>query len=537
MSQLRSKKFKLFSSYWPETTVLLIGAITQTVFMKLVAFGGGYDTASYLAVGRMYARLPYEMWSIKYYYPPGQPMIFWLTGVTNFGSLTAYGVLIWLCGATFPLLIFKILESISKKLAFVTSVLFALLFQNAMFSKDLMPHYLGGYTILLFMFFVMRFGISPNLPFHLGRSYFLGTLLTISYLIRPSNLYVGLLGFALYYLVIQGNLKANYRRHMMVTSSLLVPFLLLNLSLMALRPSEPNQELSKVSVTQNQGAFTMFQGMYTGGTLSYQKPAINIYCGNATKKIYTITENYIRGLSYPDSPVFSKYIESSNEKAVQGVLKDWWQTQTNQEYFYYINWALESELTYEQKDRLLSRSIIENIKCEPIAFVRYASTNTLAAIKGEIWNYGERDGKGLFYKDSKWVANYGPQPKGFFEKVSVPAFEDSLISDYSNVSKNSARIKFLEVAINLGIKTYPWINLFAFLGLFLTKGRSRKYILLFLSIAIGNFIVSALCVPLQLRYYYPSAPFLFMAGLITIYTLFNKVHSSLQIRRQGISVQ
>jgi hypothetical protein len=522
--QLRSKIKNFFSSYWLEAIILSVGALSQTIFMKLVSFGGGYDTASYLAIGRMYARLPYDMWSIKYYYPPGQPLIFWLTGVTNFGSLSAYGVLVWLCGATYPLLIFKMLESISRKFAFFAAFLFTIQFQNSLFSKDLMPHYLGGFTLLLFMFFVLRSELSPRLPLNMGRGYFLGFLLTISYLIRPSNLYVGLLGFCIYYIFFQGNLKTNYRRHLAVTSGLVVPFLLLNLSLITLRPMEPNQELSKVSVTQNQGAFTMFQGIYIGGTLSYEKPAINVNCGSATKEIFSITENYLDRLIYPDSPVFNSYLNSNREIAIRGVLRDWWQIQGYQPYFYYINWALESQLTYEQKDQLLVRSIIENIRCEPLAFAKYVFVNTMGALKGEIWNYGEHKNKGFFYRDSNWVANYDPQPRGFFGNVSEPAFEDNLFSDFANLTKNAARIEFLEEKINTGIKMFPWINLFAFLGLFFTRGRARKLVVLFLGIAISNFMVAAICFPLQLRYYYPSVPFLFMACVITINSLLKNLY-------------
>jgi hypothetical protein len=503
-----------------EIAIIVFAGIIQLLYMFSVPFSGGYDSAGYLAIGRMYANLPYQMWSIKYYYPPGQSFLFWLTGITNFGNLNYYAILIWFCGTTFPLFIYKILEIVNKKLGFVAALLFAMTFQGSLFSKDLMPHYLGGYFIVFFMWTILRLKKKTgNFEKSFG-GYFLGILLFLSYLIRPSNLYIGIfIIMYVYFIVIKNPLK--YRPgNMRLVGRILIPFVILSAGVILLRPPEPNQELSNTSVIQNQGALTMFIGMYTGSPIINGTAAIIPACGVATQKMYSITKRYLENSSYPSAVVFSQYPDVSKKVAIDNVLKDWWEVQEYQPYAYYINWALESELSYQEKDRLMMKSILENIKCKPLEFGKYFSWNSSRALKGEIWNYGEKDLKGYFYQDASWISRYGPPQEGFFKDVSSPNFETNLIKDYTRTTSFNWFAKLIEKILNKGLDLLPWINLVAFIGLFITRGDHRRLQILLFAAGVGNLLLVSLCWPVQLRYYYPSLPFFIMSASVTIYTTF-----------------
>jgi hypothetical protein len=159
----------------------------------------------------------------------------------------------------------------------------------------------------------------------------------------------------------------------------------------------------------------MLQGMYTGSTIVNERPAINPTCGFATKKMFSITKRYLWNSPYPSAVVFQDYPDVSKGTAISYVLRDWWERQGLAAYFYLINWTLESELTYQEKDDLMAQVIFENIKCAPTQYIRYLYTNTSRALKGEIWNYGESESKGLIFRDATWLASYGPPQKDFFK--------------------------------------------------------------------------------------------------------------------------
>src|ERR1043165_5396890 len=67
--------------------VLGCGLAAQAVWLYVVPFAWGWDSTANLAIGRMYFGLPYRMWSIKDYYPPGYPIFLTLAGVHHLDTL------------------------------------------------------------------------------------------------------------------------------------------------------------------------------------------------------------------------------------------------------------------------------------------------------------------------------------------------------------------------------------------------------------------------------------------------------------------
>ena len=89
-------------------------------------------------------------------------------------------------------------------------------------------------------------------------------------------------------------------------------------------------------------------------------------------------------------------------------------------------------------------------------------------------------------------------------------------SEYTQSLKFENIANVIEKIISVGLTLTPWVNLIAFFGFFVNRGYQRKLHLLLLVAGVGNILIVALCWPVQLRYYYPSIPFFFMAAALTI---------------------
>src|SRR2546430_15685819 len=84
-------------------TIALAGIAAQALWLYLIPFAWGWDSTANLAIGRMYFGLPYQMWSIKFYYPPGYPIFLTLMGVHHLDTLALLKVGTLFVGGLMPL--------------------------------------------------------------------------------------------------------------------------------------------------------------------------------------------------------------------------------------------------------------------------------------------------------------------------------------------------------------------------------------------------------------------------------------------------
>jgi hypothetical protein len=96
---LSEEKAKIF-------TIVLIGIATQGLWVWGTLTTWGWDSFGYLAIGRMYLGIPHEMWSLKYYYPPGVSFLMIGSGVYHLDTLFFYKALVFLMSSTMPLLLY-----------------------------------------------------------------------------------------------------------------------------------------------------------------------------------------------------------------------------------------------------------------------------------------------------------------------------------------------------------------------------------------------------------------------------------------------
>src|SRR5882724_8929952 len=152
--------------------VLLAGMTAQAIWLYLVPFSWGWDTAPNLAIGRMYFGLPTEMWNIKFYYPPAYPIFLTLMGIHHFDTLTFVRIGTLFVGGLMPFFLYLMIRPFDRDAALVAGLVFAASFFNALFSNDMMNHHFHAFQ-LLFMSMLLGW-----------------------YLYRPSNLLAVLLGVA-----------------------------------------------------------------------------------------------------------------------------------------------------------------------------------------------------------------------------------------------------------------------------------------------------------------------------------------------------
>jgi hypothetical protein len=505
--------------------VFVAGMASQAIWLFFVPFSWGWDSTANLAIGRMYFGLPFEMWNIKFYYPPAYPVFLTLMGVHHLDTLTFLRIGTWFVGGLMPLFLYLMMRPFNRNAALVAALLLAATFANALFSTDMMNHHFHAFQ-LLFM--------SVIVAYHLERpSDATGALLGVAAALAHAGrqvtsfvFFAAVVTLSLADLIEQRNVLRTIRNAIVMLVSFIAAIGILSVARQAALGG-PFQ----FGLTYDNGARVIFQGTYYGASI-YQKEFhpgedfvfVRPENGPASKAYFERVRAYFENVNVKDLR-----LSESNDKdeAVKNFIAD--PTVRNT---YTMWWGLDSQMSPADGDRLLRNVVIETVFAQP-RILRYYINN--------FWTF-------LFGPPTVMVDTcvkctcppcYGaamPQSYlgGFmgaeiFSKVAGPRLIAQMATEHERAFRFDRYASYLYADTSQLFVVKPLLTILLLASVFLARGKTR-FLMLYCVLAvciIGG--TTSLAWPVQGRYEYPAIPYVLAGAMVAIFEIAQRVREFARI--------
>ncbi len=491
--------------------VVLLGMLTQALWLYLVPFEWGSDTTPNLAIGRMYFGLPYEMWSIKNYYPPGYAIFLTLLGVHHLDTLAIVRVGTLLVGGLMPLLLYLMLRRVDRAAALLAALILAASFGHALFSTDMMNHHFHAFLLLV---------MSAAIARHLYRPDFLSAvLLGCAAAVADTGRDVTLFVFAgaVFILLIAGWAEhRTFRAPLKNAMAMVISFAALIGGMSVLRQVALGEPF-RFGLTYDIGARALLQGAYYGASI-YQKefhPGDDFVFvkpdnGPASQEFFALMRRYLEiphvktaGLSDTNDP----------DEAVRNAIAN-----PNVRNTYIFWWGIESFKTPAEGDALWRKVVIETIVAQP-RILRYYAWNFWSYLFGPpLVNVGNC----LTCVCPPCFASSMPAPSGaaftggpFFSKVAGPGLIAEMEKEHERGQALAPYARYLYADADLIFLAKPVLMILLFASPFLARGRTRFVMLYCVAAVLIIGATTSLAWPVQARYQYPAIPYLLAGAAIS----------------------
>jgi len=496
-------------------TIVLAGMAAQALWLYFVPFNWGYDTAPNLAIGRMYFGLPYEMWSIKYYYPPGYPIFLTLMGVHHFDTLALFRIGTLFVGGLMPLLLFLMLRPFNRNAALVAGLVFAASFGGALFSNDMMNHHFHAFLLLL---------MSVAVAYHLDRpsnvsAILLGCAAAVATTARDVTIFIFAAGVLVLFLASwreQRNLLTPAKSAAVMIAS----FVALTGAFSGARQVALGEPF-RFGLTYDIGVRALFQGAYYGASI-YQKEFhpgedfVFVKPGNgpASKEFFEAARKYfakadLKGLGLSES--------NNADEAVQDVIAN---SNVRNTYTFWL--GMDTLMSPAEGDNLWREVWIETFLAQP-RIARYYIWN--------FWNYlfGPLlvvDGScvkckcppcfGLTLPRSYLGAFMGPE---VFSKVAGPGVLAAMAREHERAKLLDPYAWYLYADARQVFHLKPVLTILLLASVFLARGKTRFLIIYCVAAVVIIGGTTSLAWPVQSRYYYPAIPYVLAGSAISVFEL------------------
>jgi hypothetical protein len=508
-------------------TIALAGIAAQALWLYLIPFAWGWDSTANLAIGRMYFGLPYEMWSIKFYYPPGYPIFLTLMGVHHLDTLALLKIGTLFVGGLMPLLLFLMLRPFHRNAALVAGLVFALSFGAALFSTDMMNHHFHAFLLLL---------MSVAVAYHLDRpSNVSAVLLGCAAAVATTGRDVTMFIFAVAVFVL---FVANWieRRNILTaakSAAIMIASFVALMGAFSVARTAALGEPFRFSLTYDIGARALLQGAYYGASI-YQKEFrpgedfifVKPENGPASKEFFETMRTYLtktknaKDLGLSDS--------NDVDEAIGNLIAS-----PNVRNTYTFWWAMDSIMNSAESDRLWRKVVIETIIAQP-RILRYHIWN--------LWTY--LFGQPLVNEGSCVKCVCPPcfavaVPRSYlggfmgaeiFSKMAGPGVIAEMTKEHQRAKLLDPYAWYLYADARQIFVVKPILTILLFASVFLTRGKTR---LLMIYCVVTVLIIggtTSLAWPVQGRYQYPAIPFVLAGAVVSIFELLRRIAGLLRTR-------
>jgi hypothetical protein len=505
--------------------VTLAGIAAQALWLYLVPFAWGWDSTANLAIGRMYFGLPYQMWSIKFYYPPGYPIFLTLMGVHHFDTLTLLKVGTLFVGGLMPLLLFLMVRPFHRNAALVAGLVFALSFGAALFSTDMMNHHFHAFLLLL---------MSVAVAYHLDRpgnvsAVLIGCAAAVATTGRDVTMFVFAIAvFVLF--VAEWIERRNILKPAKSAAIMIASFVALMGAFSVARQAALGEPF-RFGLTYDIGARALFQGAYYGASI-YQKEFrpgedfifVKPENGPASKEFFETVRTYFTKTSVKDLG-----LSDSNDvdEALRNVIAS-----PNVRNTYIFWWGMDAIMSPAESDRLWRKVVIETIIAQP-RILRYHIWN--------LWTYlfGQplvNEGSCVKCVCPPCFAVAVPQSYlgGFmgaeiFSKMAGPGVIAAMTREHQRAKLLDPYAWYLYADARQIFVVKPVLTILLFASVFLARGKTRLLMIYCVATVLIIGGTTALAWPVQGRYQYPAIPFVLAGATVSLFELVRRVAGLLHI--------
>lgn len=493
--------------------VFCAGLLSQALYFLLVPWQWGWDSTGYMAIGRMYQGLPFQMWDVKDYYPMGYPVWLSLMGVHSLDTMLFLKISTLLMGALMPLLIYAALKPSGQRTAAITALVFCLFFSNALFSTDIMTSHLHHFTLLLMFWRLTRYCDSPTI-----RNAILLALATVAaYAVRQVVGYIFIIALC-------GVAYAGFQQRWnwwIITRRVLVALLAYQavLGIAALgRQSALHLPRYEMALTRDYGFRVLFQGVYYGAHIYFMEHHPNedsIFVrpenGPASTEMFSRVRTAVE--NYGAAPLDQNLVDNGARDAATTIetlvnRPNHWNT-------YFFWWKLGST---DEIDALYRRVVIETVIANPriLKYFIWNMANFMFGPNIMIESACIRCACPCFHDET--LTHY--VPGGFMEaefaSIASPRVIAEMKREYGWVAPNARYIQFAYDVAQALFPLKPLLSILALLSPFLTRGRARWIALFCLGTVLVMGATTSLAWPAQLRYWFPAYPFLLICAALSL---------------------
>jgi len=520
--------------------LLLLTIFFSYFFFHVQFINIGWDTVAYYAIGKGLIFKEIEFWDIKYYYPPGLPIIYIITGVYFFNNFVFFKIFLLLATILNPVIIFYTLKKFNKNLAYITWFLIIISFSNLRFSYDNLPHFISIFFLILSIFFLTNKKILYSTKYQILFS----LCLIFSIACRGTALYA----IPLFFVYIFFTKKSEQNFSLKLLFKFILNFIIIYVifvgSFSILRfSSTDNFNFDKFyfGLSKNHGVRMLVQSSYHGLSQYLGDPENNIIYkpenGKYSEEYFKKFRNFLnKKFEYNEHPLKNKF--NTSEEAYN----DFIYNPTHSKSFY-IAWWAPGNFTKDLKeqDAMLKKIYLEAISNNKIGYLRYFLHNlktffigpaTLTHPSKEYCD-GEKNYSKCFYKHS---TNFYPISDVNTE-LSKSWIKVTNLDLYNKQKKESDKIKNSKIRTEINKFYYKVFNLTshqryiftlsAILGLIILFREKKTFyiLLLFFSINLTLGILTSLIYPANDRYGFITNYF----GIIYISFFIYKISKFLKI--------
>jgi hypothetical protein len=500
--------------------VTLAGIAAQALWLYLIPFAWGWDSTPNLAIGRMYFGLPYEMWSIKHYYPPGYPIFLTLMGVHHLDTLTFLRVGTLFVGGLMPVFLFLMLRSFNRKAALVAALIFAASFTNALFSTDMMNHHFHAFLLLL---------MSVVVAYHLDRpgnvsAVLLGCAAALATAGRDVTMFI----FAAAALVL---FLAEWieRRNILKpakSAAIMIASFIASMGAFAFARQAALGEPFRFGLTYDVGARVLFQGAYYGASI-YQKefrPAEDFVFvkpenGPASKEFFETMRTYFTKTKN------AKDLGLSASNDVDEALGDMIAS-PNIRNTYNFWWGMDALMGRAESDRLWRRVVIETIISQP-RIVKYYLWNFRSFLFGppivNVGNCIKCECPPCFLVALPKGRTGGFMGAEVFSKIAGVGLIAEMAKEYERQKLFDPYAWYLYADARLIFAAKPVLTTLLLASVFLARGKTRFLMLYCVAAALIIGGTTSLGWPVQSRYQYPAIPFILAGATVSVLELLRRI--------------
>ncbi len=490
----------------------LAGLITQAIWLVAVPWSWGWDSTGYLAIGRMYFHLPYEMWSLKYYYPPGYPIVLSLLGVHHLDTILVLKMATLAIGASMPWLLYRIIQPFNPLAASLTAAIFTLSFTNAVFSTDIMNNHIHLFCTLLMTFCVTRYLAVPSLKNAMLLA--LATCLAAS--MRQVSGYV--FAAALLTLAVAGITErrgvSSTARHLLTAVLALV---LVTGAVSVLREAALGGNW-QYGLTRDYGSRVMFQGAYYGASIYFKEfhpdqsaLLVKPENGPASRRLFDGLKVHLERTRTIEPELQAQGVTTRGAR-LRALINN--PTLRNT---YYLWWKLDSVVGIDAADRLFRDVVFETVAAQP-RIIEYYLWN--------FWNF--LFGPNILQKQDCDVCHCPPcfdvnKPQVAisehfmrFQDTAGPGVNAEMHDEFA---RQASMLPFGQVVSAITRTVFdlkPLLTALLFASVFLATGRTRCLTVLCAASVLILAATTSVAWPAQTRYWLPAFPFLLTGAVIAI---------------------
>jgi hypothetical protein len=499
--------------------VLVAGMATQALWLYLVPYVWGWDSTANLAIGRMYFGLPYEMWDLKFYYPPGYPIFLTLMGVHHLDTLAYLRIGTLFVGGLMPLFLYLMMRPFDSAAALLAALAFAVSFGHALFSTDVMNHHFHASQLLFMSMLLGWYLYRPSVPLAVA----LGIAASFAQAGRQVTAFVFFAGVAILALAIW----VEQRKVLPVAKSVAVLLLsyFATTGVLSLARQAALGGPFQFGLTYDVGTRTMFIANYYGPSIyqkefhpgedySFMKPEN----GPASKEFFDYIRDYLGKVNVKDLGLSET---NNKDEALRNLIGQ--PTQTNG---YYMWWALGAFLKQQEGDRLLRRVLIETMTAQPRIFRYY------------IWNFSSFLFGPPIAPEASCVKCVCPpcfraalpdlkignfMGGEVFDKVAGPGLTAQMASENERLKLNAPYAGLLFADVRQIFVLKPLLTILLLASVLLARGKTRFLMLYCLAAVTIIGATTALAWPAQARYQLPAISYIFAGASVAIFELLRRV--------------